>query len=233
MKTVVNRKLYEAMFLVDSAEASADWDGVNSAIKKILERAGAEIVSMRKWDELRLAYEIDGKARGTYILCYFRAEGEKLRDIERDVQLSERIMRVLILSVDHLTQDDVEKDTSAVLAEKQREEGPEAVAEQVSAVEDSGTDDEVPEPAVGAAEETAVESVSTEVSEDVAGVSEKTAEKSEEPKLAPKVHKSWRRRSKAAETSAEAGEPEQQAETKDDSRSADEQDTKKSTETEQ
>lgn len=130
MKTVVNRKLYEAMFLVDSAEASADWDGVNSAIKKILEKAGAEIVSMRKWDELRLAYDIDGKARGTYILCYFRAEGEKLRDIERDVQLSERIMRVLILCAEHLTQEDVEKDTPFVQAEKYKQKAAQASKEE-------------------------------------------------------------------------------------------------------
>jgi small subunit ribosomal protein S6 len=129
LKTVVNKKLYEAMFLVDSAEASADWDGVNSAIKKILERAGAEIISMRKWDELRLAYEIDGKARGTYILCYFRAEGEKLRDVERDVQLSERIMRVLILCAEHLTQEDVEKDTPFVQAEKHKQKAAQAPKE--------------------------------------------------------------------------------------------------------
>ena len=126
MKTVVNRKLYEAMFLVDSDEASADWDGVNSAIKKILERAGAEIVSMRKWDERRLAYDIDGKSRGAYILCYFRAEGEKLRDIERDVQLSERIMRVLILCAEHLTQEDIEKDTPFIQAEKHKQKAAQA-----------------------------------------------------------------------------------------------------------
>ena len=133
MKTVVNRKLYEAMFLVDSAEASADWDGVNSAIKKILEKAGAEIVSMRKWDELRLAYEIDGKARGTYILCYFRAEGEKLRDIERDVQLSERIMRVLILCAEHMSLEDIEKETPVMLVEKQKQKAVQAATERAEA----------------------------------------------------------------------------------------------------
>jgi len=96
-------KLYEAMFLVDSDEAAADWDGVNAVIKNILEKAGAEIVSIRKWDDRKLAYEIKGKSKGTYILCYFRAEGGRLRDIERDVQLSERIMRVLILCAEHIT----------------------------------------------------------------------------------------------------------------------------------
>ena len=137
MKTVVNRKLYEAMFLVDSAEASADWDGVNSAIKKILERAGAEIVSMRKWDELRLAYEIDGKARGTYILCYFRAEGEKLRDIERDVRLSERIMRVLILCAEHMSLEDIEKETPVMLVEKQRQKAVQAATERAEAEQEA------------------------------------------------------------------------------------------------
>jgi small subunit ribosomal protein S6 len=101
-------KLYEAMFLVDSAEATTDWDGVTAAIKGILEKAGAEIVSMRKWDDRKLAYEIKGKSKGTYILCYFRAAGSKLRDIEKDIQLSERIMRALILCAEHRQIEDIE-----------------------------------------------------------------------------------------------------------------------------
>ena len=108
METIV-KKLYEAMFLVDSAEA-ADLDAVITAIKNILEKAEAEIVSIKKWDERKLAYEINGKTRGIYILCYFRAEGGRIQDIERDVQLSERIMRVLILSAEHITQEDIERD---------------------------------------------------------------------------------------------------------------------------
>jgi len=130
LKTIVNKKLYEAMFLFDSAEAAADWDGVNGAIKKVLERAGAEIISIRKWDERKLAYEIDGKARGTYILCYFKADGGRVREIERDVQLSERIMRVLILCAEHREKEDMEKDTPAVLAEKQKEGGVKAAVKE-------------------------------------------------------------------------------------------------------
>ena len=68
------RKLYEGMFLVDSAQAQ-NWDAIITTIKTILERAEAEIVSMKKWDERKLAYEIGGKTRGTYILCYFEDTG--------------------------------------------------------------------------------------------------------------------------------------------------------------
>jgi small subunit ribosomal protein S6 len=111
LKAVVKR-LYEAMFLVDSV-AQADWDKTNTAIKKILEKAGAEIVSIKKWDERRLAYEINGKNRGTYILCYFHADGQKIRQIERDSRLSELILRVLILGTEGRSKEDIERDIAS------------------------------------------------------------------------------------------------------------------------
>jgi small subunit ribosomal protein S6 len=138
LKTVVKR-LYEAMFLVDSAapeSAAADGSGESSAgqatkalrkgagdkadgvIKKILKKAGAEIVSMRKWDERRLAYGIRGKNRGTYILCYFHADGQKVRQIERDARLSESIMRVLVLSTEGRDKESIEKDIESQPAER-------------------------------------------------------------------------------------------------------------------
>lgn len=109
-------KLYEAMFLVDSAEATTDWDGITGYIKSILEKAKAEIVAIRKWDDRRLAYAIKGKSKGTYILCYFKVEGNRLRDIEKDVQLSERIMRVLILCAEHKQAEDIEKESATQIA---------------------------------------------------------------------------------------------------------------------
>jgi len=107
------------MFLVDSAEAGTDWDGVLGTITKMLEKVKAEIVSIRKWDDRRLAYDIRGVSRGTYIICYFRVDGQKVQDIEKSVQLSERIMRVLILNAEHMTAEDIEKDTPATKAEKE------------------------------------------------------------------------------------------------------------------
>ncbi len=124
MKVTVKR-LYEGMFLVDSAQAAADWDGVLEAIRTVLDRAGAEIVSMKKWDECRLAYEIKGVSRGTYILTYFKVDGQKIHEIERDVQLSERIMRVMILNAEHKGREDIEADTSEMPAEQLAHKEPE------------------------------------------------------------------------------------------------------------
>ncbi len=93
---------YEAMFLISQAEA-ADFGGVIDHINHLFERAGAEVIAMQKWDERRLAYEIDKQKRGVYILSYFKAPTENLQNFERDCNISERILRTMVTKADHLT----------------------------------------------------------------------------------------------------------------------------------
>ena len=117
METAV-MKLYEGLFLVDSADAAADWAGTTGVIEKVLSRADADVVSLKKWDERKLAYDMKGRSRGTYILAYFKCGPDKITAIERDVQLSEQIIRVMVLTTDRMGEDDIAKDTPAGVAEK-------------------------------------------------------------------------------------------------------------------
>lgn len=97
---------YEVMFLIGQAQAS-DLSGVIEHINDILGRAGAEVLAMRKWDERRLAYEIKKQKRGLYILAYIKAPARMMQQFERDCNLSERILRVMALRADHLTEDEM------------------------------------------------------------------------------------------------------------------------------
>lgn len=99
---------YEALFLLNASYATGSWDAARGEVEHILHRANAEILHLRKWDERRLAYEIRGNKRGVYVLAFFKCEGPKVVGIERDVQLSENILRVLVLKADHLALKDVE-----------------------------------------------------------------------------------------------------------------------------
>jgi len=121
LETAVKR-MYEGLFLVDTAIAAADWDLVCETINRILDRAETEVVSFRKWDERKLTYDIGKVSRGTYILVYFNCDPLRVNEIERDVQLSETLLRVMILRTDRMTQDDIEKATPLMVAEKQAEE---------------------------------------------------------------------------------------------------------------
>ncbi|MGP1272326.1 MAG: 30S ribosomal protein S6 [Phycisphaerales bacterium] len=97
---------YEVMFLISQAEA-ADLGGVVEHINELFQRAGAEVLAMQKWDERRLAYEIDKQKRGVYLLAYLRVATDRLAGFERDCNLSERILRVLVTKADHLTDEEI------------------------------------------------------------------------------------------------------------------------------
>jgi small subunit ribosomal protein S6 len=132
------KKLYEGMFLIDSAEAAKDWDGIIETITKMLTKIDGEIVSIRKWDERPLAYKIRKCERGTYILTYFRAEGPRIHELERDVELSEKIIRAMILNAEHLADEDLTKDTPAQRIEKQNQQpaAEEAATEEAVKIEE-------------------------------------------------------------------------------------------------
>ncbi len=89
-------KIYEGMFLVSTGEANRDWDDLLAHIHGLLERHGAKVLHTMKWDERRLAYEVEKQSRGVYILVHFEAAGDAIQLIQRDCQLSRRILRLLI-----------------------------------------------------------------------------------------------------------------------------------------
>ncbi len=98
--------VYEAMFLA-SQSAAASFGDLVAHINHLLERANADVLAMKKWDERRLAFEIEKQKRGVYILAYFTCPTEMVSHLERDVQISDQVMRVLITSAEHLTEEEI------------------------------------------------------------------------------------------------------------------------------
>lgn len=100
------RHNYEGMFLFGQATAT-NLAGCVAHVKEILDRGEAEIIAIKKWDERRFAYEISKQKRGTYLLVYFSAPAQGLTEIERACNLSETLLRQLIIRADHLTEDEM------------------------------------------------------------------------------------------------------------------------------
>jgi len=89
-------RLYEAMFVVDSALAEREWDAVQQEIGATIAKHGGKLADLRKWDDRRLAYEIRRMKRALYILVHFEAPSGAIETMRRDLALSERIVRNLI-----------------------------------------------------------------------------------------------------------------------------------------
>jgi len=96
------------MFLFDPGFAG-DFSKVEQEIQRIMDRAECRIVMSRKWEERKLAYPIAGRKRGCYVLTFFQASPDRISGIERDVRLSEHVLRVLVTRADHLNEADMER----------------------------------------------------------------------------------------------------------------------------
>src|SRR5688500_3155079 len=112
---------YEAMFLLGPVGAAEPENSINMC-RGIIERHGGQILVIKRWDERKLAYELNGQKRGTYVVAFFTAPGNAVTAIERDVNLSEDILRVMVLKADHLNREEMEAVEPQPI--QQREERP-------------------------------------------------------------------------------------------------------------
>src|SRR5688572_24704079 len=92
---VVGERQYEAMFLFPPP-GTTDVDGMQTIARGIIERHGGTILHIKRWDERKLAYEIKRQKRGTFVIAYYRGPGASVSAIERDVNLSDDVLRVLV-----------------------------------------------------------------------------------------------------------------------------------------
>ena len=97
-------KRYEGLFLFDNTVAH-EWPAVEKEVRRLCERAGGQLQVCVKYDERKLAYEIKGRKRGTYVLTYFEAAPERIVDLERDARLSETVLRMLVLRADKISEE--------------------------------------------------------------------------------------------------------------------------------
>jgi len=89
-------------------------------VRELLDRIRAEVLVLNLWDERRLAYDIKGRRRGMYVLTYFKAEPADITALDHEVQIDERILRAMVLSADHVSEDRMNVETPAMLSRARR-----------------------------------------------------------------------------------------------------------------
>ena len=106
---------YEGMFLLKSKAAKEDWDGLVEHVGKMVETTGGTVASAVKWEERKLAYDIKGHSRATYMLVHFEAPPSGIDPIRNSCKLSDLVLRVLILKG--------EKETTVEIPRKEKDDG--------------------------------------------------------------------------------------------------------------
>ena len=123
MEKVINS--YECLFIVDTTNGD---DAVKAKVEKFTGKiaANAEFVEVNEWGKRRLAYAIDYKNEGYYVVATFKSTSEFPVELERVFNIDENIMRSMIIKLEF---EAVKHEETVV------EAAPEAVAEEAVAEE--------------------------------------------------------------------------------------------------
>lgn len=87
---------YETLFVVD---VTLGEDAVKALVEKYINRIteNGEIIEVNEWGKRKLAYEIDYKSEGYYVLVTFKSQADFPARLERSFTLNEGIMRSIVI----------------------------------------------------------------------------------------------------------------------------------------
>lgn len=95
-KEVKRMNQYEVLYVID---ASLDDEAVHAAVEKfkgIAESNGAEVSAVDEWGKRKLAYAINYKTEGYYVLMTFSSAPEFPKELERNMRNDEQIIRYMV-----------------------------------------------------------------------------------------------------------------------------------------
>ena len=86
---------YETLFVVKPTLTDEETSAVITKVKDILAKEGAELLATNDMGMRKLAYPVEKHARGYYTVLFFNAEGTVITELERNLRISEDVIKFL------------------------------------------------------------------------------------------------------------------------------------------
>lgn len=93
-------RTYEVMYIVDPEAASDKIVKLNEAVGKLIEKEGGTVVRMDDIGRRQLAYPINKKNEGYYVLFEVEGTGQEIAELERRMRVNDLIVRYMTVRVD-------------------------------------------------------------------------------------------------------------------------------------
>ena len=87
---------YEVLYLITPELDEEANRAVMDKFAGIITGNGGEIVKQDEWGKRKLAYAIDYKTEGYYVLVAFNAPAQLPRELERNFRNDERVLRYMV-----------------------------------------------------------------------------------------------------------------------------------------
>jgi small subunit ribosomal protein S6 len=101
---LADTRTYEVIFIVDPNIAEDDVMKLSEGVQKIITGQGGSITKTEMMGKRQLAYEINHKKDGTYVLLEVEGSGKEIAEVERRMRVNDQILRYMTVRVDEMRQ---------------------------------------------------------------------------------------------------------------------------------
>lgn len=90
---------YEVVYIIDPAVEEEARKELIAKFNTLISENGGSVEKVEEWGKRRLAYAIDYKTEGYYVLVNFEAEAELPKELERNLQISDSVIRYQVIKL--------------------------------------------------------------------------------------------------------------------------------------
>ena len=88
---------YEVMYVIDAALEDSARIELIDRFSDLVKKNGGEIDRVDEWGKRRLAYAINYKTEGYYVLMYIKAPTDLPKELERNFQINDKVLRSIVI----------------------------------------------------------------------------------------------------------------------------------------
>ncbi len=96
----MGNRTYEVMYIVDPGTEADKIEKLNDAVAKLIEKEGGEVIRMDDIGMKDLAYPIQKKNTGHYVLFEIQGSGQEILELERRMRVNDMVLRYITVRVD-------------------------------------------------------------------------------------------------------------------------------------
>ena len=90
---------YEVVYIIDPAVEDEARKALINRFNDLIAENGGTVDKVEEWGKKRLAYAIDYKTEGYYVLVNFQGEAELPKELERNLQISDSVIRYQVIKL--------------------------------------------------------------------------------------------------------------------------------------
>ena len=93
-------RIYEELFIIRPDAPEEEIDQLIEQLTTLIANQGGNVDKSEKWGIRKLAYRVEKRSEGFYVLLQFTAKPETVHELERRLRVSDLVMKFLTVRID-------------------------------------------------------------------------------------------------------------------------------------